>query len=238
MTQQNKRRIGEKLLSALQQPCLLCGDRCEEDCCLCKECFNGLPIIGHACEQCGIPLPGEAVRCGACLTNPPFFNRCLSALDYRSPVDYLIKHLKYHNQLSVANLLANLLAKKIRQRNQTLPQVIIPVPLHESRLQQRGYNQSIEIARPLSRELRIPFNITHCVRQRNTVPQFDLPAKQRSQNIKNAFEMVADLPFEHVAILDDIMTTGSTANELSRVLQAAGARHIEVWTCARANLDN
>jgi ComF family protein len=145
--------------------------------------------------------------------------------------------MKYHNQLAIAELMGNLLAKKIKQATTCVPDVIIPIPLHLSRLQQRGYNQAIEIARPVSRALNIPINFNHCIRKRNTTPQFDLVIAERTKNMQQAFELIHKITAKHVAIIDDVMTTGSTVWELSKNLIASGVERVDVWTCARATIN-
>lgn len=220
----------------INQPCILCGDNCHNPLCLCTACQNELPYIDHACKSCGLPIETteHANNCGACLTSPPPISQCISLLHYESPVDYLIKHMKYHNQLSIADLLGKLLAKKIKNLDLPRPQQIIPIPLHIDRLQQRGYNQAIEIGRQLSRELNIPLNLTDCSRTRSTAPQFDIPASERGDNIKNAFEISGNINAEHVTLIDDVMTTGSTVREVAKALLNAGVKQVDVWTCARA----
>ncbi len=114
------------------------------------------------------------------------------------------------------------------------PQLIVPVPLHPTRFQQRGFNQAIEIARPISKNLGIPIAPKLCVRSRETPAQSGLSARQRAINIKHAFEIGQAVEVDHVAILDDVVTTGATVTELSRVLRNAGIKKIEIWACARA----
>lgn len=160
--------------------------------------------------------------------------QCISLLHYESPVDYLIKRMKYHNQLSVAELLGKLIAKKIKQYNAPLPELLIPIPLHVDRLRQRGYNQAAEIAKAVSRDLRIPLNLTACSRIKSTIPQFDLPASERGNNIKNAFAASKQIQTKHIALIDDVMTTGSTVWEVANILLESGASQVDVWVCARA----
>jgi len=205
--------------------------------CLCDACLNELPYIKSACKSCGLPLNDiHSDKCGSCVTTPPPVHQAISVLHYDSPVDYLIKHMKYHNQLSIAELLGKLLVDKIKEFPGDLPEQIIPVPLHVERLKRRGYNQAIEIARPISRALNIPINLTDCTRVKATAPQIDLPASERGKNIKNAFEISTHLKSRHIAILDDVMTTGSTVWEIADTLLASGVEQVDVWTCARATV--
>lgn len=142
--------------------------------------------------------------------------------------------MKYHRQLAIADLFGCLLSDKIQQSLSPLPELIIPIPLHPQRLQQRGYNQAIEIARPISKALNIPLLIKGCERQRDTAPQFDLPANQRQKNLRGAFHISHPIQAKHIAIVDDVMTTGSTVSAFSQRLIQAGAEQVEIWTCARA----
>jgi len=227
---------------AISQPCILCGDSGQNNSCMCNACQQELPFIENACVSCGLPLtPAETeAHCGACLSLPPPVEHCISLLHYHPPVDYLIKQMKYHNQLAIASLMGELMAKKITQQQTHIgsrPEQIIPVPLHINRLQQRGYNQAIEVGRRISKELGIPLNLNHCQRTKSTAPQFDLPASERAHNIKNAFEISPLLNARHVAIVDDVMTTGGTVWEITNTLIKAGVRRVDVWVCARATVD-
>ena len=227
-------QLTRKIGNSIQQACILCGDGGHKNLCLCQACLSELPFIEHGCQTCGLPLPQNINRCGACISIPPPNTSCTSLLHYQEPVDYLIKHMKYHNQLSIAALLGNLLADKIKKTKQPLPQQLIPVPLHFSRLQQRGYNQATEIARAISSVLNIPVNIKGYTRQRNTEPQFDLPPNQRAGNMHQAFQSTQQTQTKHVAIIDDVMTTGSTVWEFSQTIIDSGVERVDIWACARA----
>ena len=230
-------QFANSLSNSTKQSCVLCGESGHKDLCLCQNCLNELPFIEDSCFSCGIPLAAESKYCGACVSTPTPNIACVSLLLYQEPVDYLIKHMKYHNQLAIAELMGKLLASKIAKSDQPLPEQIIPVPLHFSRLQQRGYNQAVEIARSISRAFNIPINLTACSRKRNTTPQFDLPSNLRADNLHDAFEVLNAIPAKHVAIIDDVMTTGSTVWELSHALLDSGVERVDIWTCARATND-
>jgi len=235
--EQLTRNITSKLFGEITQSCILCGDKCYQNVCLCSSCMNELPFIECACPTCGIPVQSNNSQCGQCLSSPPPFSHCITLMNYVSPVDYLVQKMKYHNQLAIADLLGNLLAEKIDKSNLTLPDQIIPIPLHVSRLQRRGFNQAVEIAKPLSKLLGIPLNLTDCSRVRATNPQFNLSVNERTGNIKNAFEVLRDIDAKHVAIVDDVMTTGSTVAEFARILKFAGVETVDVWACARATIN-
>ena len=224
-------------LTFAEQGCLLCGETSDTGVCLCTACLEDLPVIEHSCRKCGLPTEEDTPLCGYCLIETPLNHRAVSVLHYKSPVDYLIKKLKYHHQLEVADLLGKLIVDKLKRLEWELPEQIIPVPLHVSRLEQRGYNQAVEIARTVSKTLNIPINLTNCVRTRITTPQIELSIVDRKNNLTNAFEVVHQIPAKHVAIIDDVMTTGSTLNALTTALLNSGIQKVDIWACSRATLN-
>jgi ComF family protein len=145
----------------------------------------------------------------------------------------LIGGAKFRGRLSLVRLLGQCLADRVREVDPPRPQVLLPVPLHASRLRTRGYNQALEIARVVGRELFLPIDHASCIRSAATPPQAGLDERARHRNIRGAFLVPGLLPWRHVAILDDVVTTGSTVAELSRVLRKAGVRRIQVWAVAR-----
>jgi ComF family protein len=147
---------------------------------------------------------------------------------------HLIAGLKFSADYKNARLLGRLLAEELTQTPQ-LPDCLIPVPLHKARYRQRGFNQSIEIARAVGNALHIPVDVNSCIRHRDTPHQTQLTAKQRRTNMKNAFSIIKQITAQHIAIVDDVMTTGSTVHELAVVLKKAGVARVDVWVCARAN---
>ncbi len=177
-------------------------------------------------------LPAGSV-CGACQRRPPPFARALAALRYETPIPTLVGAAKFRGRLNHARLLGQLLADAARALPAPWPQVLVPVPLHPTRLVGRGYNQSLEIARVVGRALDLPVDGTCCRRVLATPPQAGLDEPARRRNIRGAFAALAPLPWQQVAILDDVVTTGSTVSELTRVLRRAGARRVEVWAVAR-----
>jgi len=150
-----------------------------------------------------------------------------------------VMQLKFNHLLMNGRILGELLAENIEQKwylQQPLPTRIIPIPLHSSRLKDRGFNQALEIARPIAQRLNIQIDQTSCQRQKFTVAQATLPATERQANIKNAFQMKGDFSGQHIAVLDDVITTGFTVSEFCRMLKKHGARRIDVWCCARAEM--
>jgi len=215
--------------SLFPQDCLLCGASSGSHL-LCPDCQADLPRHnGPACPVCALPTTrGET--CGACLAHPPAFTRTLAAFDYAFPIDALLHAFKYGGRLAVAEALATPLAELASQ--DALLDGLVPMPLHPSRLRERGFNQAMELARHLSRRLGIKTFPHLCQRRLNTSPQADLPWKERKKNIRGAFECRADLRGQRLAVVDDVMTTGATVGELAQCLRKAGAE-VEIWVVAR-----
>jgi len=208
---------------------------------LCPACEQELPRIEHACYQCGIPLAHtltqatDQVLCGQCLQKTPLYDRVISLLHYQPPVTWLVQQMKFHNKPSHAKLLSTLLLRRIQEDQLTLPEAIIPVPLHHKRQFQRGFNQSDEIARTLSKSLNCKLDRKLLKRMQNNRHQSGLNAKQRRQNVRGVFQLANNKPaYRHVAVVDDVMSTGSTVNEIARVLKRAGITRVDVWVVARA----
>lgn len=238
-------RIAKKELiySILPFTCILCSEETKRAIDLCLDCEKDLPRLSHVCIHCAAPLDIETnTICGACLKKPfPFYKTCIP-FSYTGAIRSLITGLKFQQRLLYATILGNLLAKQIRlsYQKEYFPHLIIPVPLHKKRLRQRGFNQVMEIARHINKTLNISIDYKSCLRIRNTLAQSELPANQRRTNVKNAFALQTqkNLLNQHIALLDDVITTGYTLTELSRILYDAGVKRIDVWCCARTYLDS
>lgn len=220
--------------------CILCQLKSNSGLLLCKTCILMLPWSNTSCYQCGARLEGNSdskKNCGNCLQNKRFFDHTLAPWHYEAPINKYISRLKFNAALEHAKLLGTLLAEYIfiRKLSENLPRCLIPMPLHQSRLRQRGFNQAVEIARPIAKQLKIPLALNLCLRSKNTLPQTKLNGKERQRNLHNAFCVTTRQPMPiHVAIIDDVMTTSATANELSRTLKEGGVQRVEIWCCARA----
>lgn len=227
-----------RLISTFYPPrCVLCGSPGFSDMDICEVCYHDLPWIGSACTQCAIPLAkhsGDHLKCGLCLKKPPAFDRSLSLFSYEKEAVTLIHQLKFNEKLPVSRLLGGMLADVVQRSGIELPDCILPVPLYKKRLKQRGFNQSTELARPVANAFSIPLDLQSVNRVRDTQSQTGLDKKQRRKNIRAAFEIVEPLHVKHVAIVDDVVTTTSTVNELARILRRAGVRRVDVWSIARA----
>ncbi len=195
----------------------------------CGPCDAALPYLPHAhCPACALPTPDGAL-CGRCLGKHPQFDRTVAAFAYRFPLDRVVQALKFNEQLHLAAPLADRLAERIVCR----PDCVVPMPLHPARLQERGHNQSLEIARRIASALDIPLLAHACIRLRDTPPQSGLKWKQRGKNMRRAFHCVENLQGRHVAMVDDVMTSGASLNELALALRRAGAPEVSAWVVAR-----
>jgi ComF family protein len=181
------------------------------------------------CPQCATPI-SHGQRCGACLAAPPKFDRIVAAFEYEFPIDALIHSLKYGGRLVVARLLAEAMVPLTVDD----VDVVVPMPLSQARARERGFNQAQEIARHIGRARRLKIVSSMCRRVADTPPQAMLPWKERARNVRGAFACDADLDGMRVAVVDDVATTGTTLNELSRVLKHAGAARVTGWVAARA----
>ncbi len=227
----------KKLPQLLYPPhCLLCGAAGSEGRDLCADCAADLPHNRHPCSLCALPLPEAAPagsRCGTCNRQAPAFDRCYAALHYDDLTGSLISGLKFHQKLNHARLLSQLLIDYLEQQRVELPELILPVPLHRQRLRERGYNQALEIARPLGRHFGLPVRPRLCRRIRATPAQTGLDRKTRKKNLRQAFQLSEEVKGQTVALLDDVVTTGTTVAELAKLLKRAGATRVDVWAVAR-----
>lgn len=220
----------------LPRICILCSAASHERN-ICSTCLKKLPILSQHCRQCAqILYRTEEALCGECLNDPPSFDRTFALFAYDPLISDLIITLKFKHDLTHARAFAELLLDAIRNRwylSTPLPDLIIPIPLHEKRLKERGFNQALEIARPLAYALNRRLDYTQTMRIKETAAQSNLQAAERKQNIKQAFHATANFTGLHVAVVDDVMTTGSTMREFCLILKQQGASQIDVWCCAR-----
>lgn len=219
--------------------CILCGFHTQQQQNICADCEINLPILQQNCQQCAKHLPSQQITlplCGDCLQHPPPFDRTYALFPYKAPIMQLIIRLKFQHQLSHALTFGTLLTNKIRDdwyRNRSLPDLILPMPLHPLRLKERGFNQALEIAKPVASVLRIPLDLHGLKRIKMTLAQSTLSALDRKSNITNAFLTTHCYENKWIALVDDVMSTGHTLAECTRVLKKAGARQVDVWCCAR-----
>ncbi len=217
--------------------CVFCGNSGFADMDICESCYRELPWIESSCTQCAIPLAdgsGNQFRCGHCLQKPPYFDHSLSLFSYEKNAIHLIRQLKFQQKLARSRLLGSMLADRVEQTGAALPHCLLPVPLNNKRLRQRGFNQSVELSREVAKQFGLMLDVGSVARMRDTQSQSGLDKQQRRKNIRGAFQVIRPVSAEHVVIVDDVVTTTSTVNELARVLKKAGVKRVDVWSIARA----
>lgn len=223
--------------------CLVCGEPVDEagegglDS-LCAVCAQVLPWNRHACPACAQPLSMEEAgrACGACQRCPPPLASCYATFAYRWPMDRLLPGAKFHGDLAASRVLGEWMAAALWRHLPTVPwpEAIVPLPLHRARLRRRGYDQALELARPLARRLRLPLRHDLLLRTRDTVPQSRLDGPARRLNLRNAFEVRGGVGLpRHVVLVDDVMTTGTTLHAAANALRRSGIERVDAWVCAR-----
>jgi ComF family protein len=225
----------------LPPACLLCGQLLPTNHCthaFCLDCTAAMsPLSPAHCRRCAQPFPSATSNhlCGTCLQRPPTFSSVHTAGLYKGSIKTAIHKLKYRNQLTLAKPLGEFLGKAIATAEDSfIPDIIVPVPLHQDRLRQRGYNQALEVARPLSRQLQIKLDTTLLQRVLKTPPQQGLTARERRSNLRNAFALTAQAPGLKILLVDDVMTTGETVRECCRMLLKGGVVEVQVAVIGRA----
>lgn len=219
--------------SVLPQDCLLCGTPASTDL-LCTACSEELPRLPELrCPRCALPT-ARGETCGRCQRHAPHFDRLIASYPYAFPLDRMLQRLKYGHQLALAGWFGQRLDASVAGIEADL---IVPMPLHPSRMRERGFNQAIEIARPLARRCGLPLATDICTRPRETSPQEGLTLLQRHRNLKNAFACSVDLSGKRILLIDDVVTTGATVGECARTLRLHGAAEIVVAAVARTLLD-
>jgi ComF family protein len=215
--------------------CVVCGLGCEAGG-ICPVCCKHLPWNHHACRQCALPLPaGPDTLCGACLLRSPVFDTAVAPLLFHFPVNRLIHRFKFRRDLATGLTLAGLLADHLVARGTVAPDLLLAVPMHRLRLAARGLNPAFEVARCCARELQLPCLVHALQRHRHTPTQTGMDAASRRRNLRGAFRWRGpDLKGKDVALVDDVMTTGTTLSECARVLKRAGAARVSAWVLARA----
>ena len=224
--------------------CLVCTEPGADGRALCTACAAGLPWNRTACGRCGLPLPVSAEACGRCLRRPPPLASTRAVFRYEAPLDRLLPRLKFHRDFAAGRVLAGLMAEALgaASSDSARPDAIVPLPLHRDRLRRRGYDQALELARPLARTLGLPLRDDLLVRVRDTAPQSRLDAAARRRNTRRAFAVATATPSAkrrahvlpaHVALVDDVMTTGATLHAAAIALRRAGVARVDAWVCAR-----
>ncbi|MFT3807858.1 double zinc ribbon domain-containing protein [Arenimonas sp.] len=212
--------------------CVVCSEAADPGQGLCDECAAALPWNRICCARCALPLGADAALCGDCLRDPPPFGSARAIWRYAFPLDRLLPRFKFHEDLAAGVVIARGMAEALRKAPR--PDALIPVPLHRRRLRERGYDQALELAKILARELDLPLIVDGLRRVIPTKAQTGLDARARRRNLRGAFEARTFRPWlRHVALIDDVMTTGATLREATRALRAAGVERVDVWVAAR-----
>lgn len=222
----------------IEHICQLCDDRCEHGQSLCAGCEADLPWLGGQCRICALPLPAVGMACGECLRRPPSFDHVAVPWRFAFPVDSLINRFKHQSSWPFGRLLAEHLARHLRHafdEGLPRPDALLPVPLANKRLRQRGFNQARMLADWLSPALAIAVRDDLAQRIQDTPSQQQLDAAARRRNLRQAFALNGDRPLhgQHLAIVDDVFTTGATAEALARLLKRAGADRVDIYCLAR-----
>jgi ComF family protein len=209
--------------------CFLCRGRARDI--LCGRCDADLPRLAQSlCPRCALASP-EGATCGRCLSRAPHFDATVAALAYAFPADALVHALKFRGELALAPFLGALLLERLPALREV--DYVLAVPLSRRGLRERGYNQAVEIARPIAAALRAPLELTLCERERDTAAQTGLPWSERERNVRGAFAVKRALAGASIAVVDDVMTTGATLDEMAATLKRAGAGRVVNWVLAR-----
>lgn len=217
----------------LHAPCVLCHQFHRGRFAVCADCDTLLTKLINPCQYCAMELnDGQFNTCGNCIKKQPYFDQVMACYHFSEPLRSLLHDFKYQQALYLRSYLAKLILDALPLSNYQ-PDCLIPVPLHSKRIRQRGFNQAAELTKLLAKQLNLPFSLSLCEKVINTVQQVGLDGEARRKNLRNSFR-VHSCPYNHVVLIDDLITTGSTANELARQLKRQGAQRVDVWCCARA----
>lgn len=233
-------RLAQRFKPALPACCHLCGRLHAGAVDLCRDCATELPLLHSACVRCALPLePGHdspddhQPTCGKCQVKPPAFATAHAVLRFGYPVNRLVQRFKFERDLAVGRMLGEIFANAVLEHVPENPDMLLAVPLHRNRERERGFNQSRLLAGYIARRTNILLLDRMVIRCRDTSEQSGLKAVQRRANLKGAFEVTGDVRHAHIAIIDDVMTTGTTLNELAATLLAQGASRVDAWVLAR-----
>ena len=211
--------------------CITCKTTKNQKQGFCSGCYHDLPHISQSCLRCGVAVSAE--RQCACKDEDWPFSVCIAACAYAFPVDALISQLKNQHKLSVSEPLGLLIASQIKRQRIELPELLIPVPTSTERLQQRGFNQALEIAKIVGKQLSIPVDYVSVTRGKQSSVQKNLNKQQRSHNVDSAFILTKPISAQRVAIIDDVITTGATTKAIAYLLRENGIKDIQSWAVAR-----
>ena len=213
--------------------CVICNQYHHGPVAMCTACHTLLTPLGPSCYHCARPLPeSDFLVCGHCCIKKPHYDQVIAATRFEEPIRSLLHEFKYHEGLYLSAFFSRLIVNAISPES-LKTQCLIPVPMHSKRLRLRGFNHAAELVKQLGATLGLPYELSHCKKTINTVPQASLDAKHRQQNLRNVFS-VKPLPYQHITLVDDLITTGSTANEIAKTFKKQGVKRVDVWCCSRA----
>ena len=230
---------------AVEIHCLLCRGHTQWQFPVCRLCLESCPIPHSFCPTCGLPAPLNSTGlCGQCLHKLPPFDSCICGYLYQYPVNRIIQNIKYNGRLELIRPITRHLTDSLQDyySDSPWPEAIIPVPLHRRRLCRRGYDQALLIAKEIHQQLRNTANLSldiHCLkRSRHTQTQQGLDARTRRKNLRNAFTMDNSAGYQHIALVDDVVTTGETVSEIARLLKKHQVKRVDIWSLARTPLSH
>ena len=213
----------------LAKNCVLCELKHQGCHVICHECILAFPSTQFPCIGCGLPITDSSYKlCGVCIKDSPITSSVIAPFPFIEPLRSFIHQYKYNGALYLSSALSHLIYKNIKDQ---VPEVLIPMPMHIKRLQTRGFNHAELLAKHLSLFLKIPYEKKICIKTKNTTTQASLPAEERKTNLTHAFKTLKN-NYKHVAIIDDVYTTGATIREITRTLRTAGARKTLAYTVA------
>lgn len=215
--------------------CVVCSQYHRQTQIVCAACEDLFSLLGKACRHCAVPLHSTTnfLICGACIKKPPYFDSVLTAYRFEEPLRTLIHLFKYKGALFLRGFLIKLMLDAMPTSGIISTQCLVPIPLHPLKLRTRGFNQAAILARQLAKQLDIPYELNLCCKITHTLPQAHLNQKKRRTNLHTSF-LVNPSKYQHITLIDDLMTTGNTANELAKLFKKSGVRQVDVWCCARA----
>lgn len=223
--------------------CLFCLQKTLDNEDICEACFDAIAVNKSCCQRCASPIEQLDVQhnllCGHCLSHQHDFDQVISPFLYSKEIRYLITSLKYQKKIHFAKVLAELFIQQVNNNSSfKLPQAIIPMPMHVKRLRDRGFNQALELSRYFSSYYALPLDYKSITRSRYTDLQAGLAASERQKNVANAFSLKKTINYQHIAIVDDVMTTGSSADEVAKLIKKEQNKDIkiDIWTIARAGM--
>lgn len=219
----------------LKMQCCLCSEYHTEKAPICHACEQLLLPLGPACIQCATPLPDDPLSlCGHCIKKTPAIDKVFTIYRFEEPLRTLLHDFKYREKLHLSQFWVQ---KMLLNPPKISPNTcLIPVPIHKKRLYLRGFNQAAVLAYRLGKTMNIECSTQHIQKIKNTAPQAELEAKARQKNLRGSFKL-APIHYQHVILVDDLITTGSTANELADQLKKQGVQQVDLWCIAKTCLE-